>query len=65
MKREYCRDCDCLVENADGEWECDSAMALISDIKWCPETGVPSSTGGDYGPSNPWDAPGMKISDFI
>ena len=19
----------------------------------------------DYGPSNPWDAPGMKISDFI
>lgn len=24
-----------------------------------------SSTSGDYGPSNPWDAPGMKISDFI
>ena len=21
--------------------------------------------GRDYGPSNPWDAPGMKISDFI
>lgn len=21
--------------------------------------------GDDYGPSNPWDAPGMKISDFI
>ena len=20
---------------------------------------------GDYGPSNPWDAPGMSISDFI
>lgn len=19
----------------------------------------------DYGPSNPWDAPGMKVSDFI
>lgn len=19
----------------------------------------------DYGPSNPWDAPGMRISDFI
>ena len=26
---------------------------------------VPSAENGDYGPSNPWDAPGMKISDFI
>ena len=26
---------------------------------------VPSATRGDYSPSNPWDAPGMKISDFI
>ena len=26
---------------------------------------VPSSTNGDYSPSNPWDAPGMKMSDFI
>ena len=25
----------------------------------------PSSTNGDYSPSNPWDAPGMSISDFI
>ena len=25
----------------------------------------PSSTGGDYSPSNPWDAPGMSIRDFI
>jgi len=24
-----------------------------------------SSTGGDYGPSNPWDAPGVSASDFI
>lgn len=24
-----------------------------------------SATNGDYSPSNPWDAPGMKISDFI
>lgn len=28
-------------------------------------TAVPSSTGGDYGPANPWDAPGMSMSDFI
>ena len=25
----------------------------------------PSATAGDYSPSNPWDAPGMSISDFI
>ena len=24
-----------------------------------------SATNGDYGPSNPWDAPGMSIKDFI
>ena len=29
------------------------------------EDDYPSSTRGDYGPSNPWDAPGMSISDFI
>ena len=26
---------------------------------------TPSACGGDYGPSNPWDAPGMSIRDFI
>lgn len=26
---------------------------------------TPSSTAGDYSPSNPWNAPGMSISDFI
>ena len=26
---------------------------------------VPSAENGDYSPSNPWDTPGMKISDFI
>lgn len=26
---------------------------------------VPSSTGGDYSPANPWDALGMSMSDFI
>ena len=24
-----------------------------------------SAASGDYSPSNPWDAPGMKVSDFI
>ena len=26
---------------------------------------VPSAESGDYSPSNPWDAPGMSINDFI
>lgn len=29
------------------------------------ENYTPSSTNRDYSPSNPWDAPGMSISDFI
>jgi hypothetical protein len=24
-----------------------------------------SSTNGDYSPSNPWDAPGMTVEDFL
>ena len=26
---------------------------------------TPSATHGDYGPSHPWDAPGMSMSDFF
>ena len=26
---------------------------------------TPSASNGDYSPSNPWDAPGHRISDFI
>ncbi len=26
---------------------------------------APSSTGSDYSPANPWDAPGMSVSDFV
>lgn len=26
---------------------------------------TPSATNGDYSPSNPWDAPGMSIRDFL
>lgn len=33
---------------------------LHGDYDYCP-----SSTAGDYSPSNPWNAPGMSIRDFI
>lgn len=26
---------------------------------------IPSASARDYGPSNPWDAPGMSVSDFL
>ena len=26
---------------------------------------ISSCTNGDYSPSNPWDAPGMSVRDFI
>ncbi|NCE66413.1 hypothetical protein D1159_18030 [Pseudoflavonifractor sp. 524-17] len=26
---------------------------------------APSSTGGDHSPINPWDVPGMSVSDFM
>lgn len=37
-------------------WECYNDHA---------EEYVPSASNGDYSPSNPWDAPGMSIKDFI
>lgn len=43
------------VEDED-EWE---------EPDWDDEDYIPSAENGDYSPSNPWDAPGMKMSDFI
>lgn len=34
-------------------------------VCWEHDDYCPSATGGDYSPSNPWDAPGMSIRDFI
>ena len=45
-----------IEEDDEDEW---------GEPDWDDEDYVPSSTRGDYSPSNPWDAPGMKISDFI
>ena len=42
------------VSSEDEESECDDEDEY-----------VPSSSRGDYGPGNPWDAPGMSIHDFI
>ena len=65
MRKSFCQDCVCLVEGPNGEWICDEADMEIETLTHCPENFVPSAENGDYGPSNPWDSPGYKISDFI
>ena len=37
----------------------------ISEREDDDEDYTPSAENGDYSPSNPWDAPGMSVSDFI
>lgn len=38
------------------------ASALLDDE---PHNAYRCATARDYGPSNPWDAPGMSVRDFI
>lgn len=37
----------------------------VRDLDDEDEEYVPSAENGDYSPSNPWDAPGMSVNDFI
>ena len=56
-------------------WECaeseeDAIKTAAQCEEWCPEEDEEgddhtSATEGDYGPGNPWDAPGMSYRDFI
>ena len=49
------------------EYEFDIDGIRSEDEEWEDEDDecIPSSTNGDYGPSNPWDAPGCSIDMFI
>ena len=62
----------CLdYEMATSEAECEKAAKDCPKYEegnpdgWGEEEYTPSASAGDYGPSNPWDAPGMSIRDFI
>lgn len=48
--------------NAEGGYDCRNYCGLGVDED---EEYTPSAENGDYSPSNPWDAPGMSIKDFI
>lgn len=59
----YCYGTD-LEEN---EWGDDYITQVHEGnfVDFAREEYIPSAENGDYSPSNPWDAPGMKMSDFI
>ena len=63
-----CCACYEMTESEQGEIECaadcdryeEGTPDCMNDRHY-----TPSATNGDYSPSNPWDAPGMSIKDFI
>lgn len=56
-------------EELQARMEKEAAELADREVEWDPDFQdgryCPSSTAGDYGPGNPWDAPGMSIHDFI
>lgn len=81
VKTEYDGERDSyIVHQVDGEPDVFDGADVVTDDgiqrlypigAWCwiwdevQEEYVPSAENGDYSPSNPWDAPGMSIRDFI
>lgn len=53
---------DCEAESA---WHDDTITIVVDAIVDSEDEYTPSSSAGDYGPGNPWDAPGMSVKDFI
>lgn len=54
---------DITNDCADCAYSCDYHYVNGECIR--REEYVPSAENGDYSPSNPWDAPGLSIKDFI
>ena len=49
------------IDEVDGNTDaCEKFVEFYDDDDY-----TPSATNGDYSPSCPWNAPGMKISDFF
>lgn len=70
--RDFIDECSGDVEKAKRlfyycDWQHPSSAMdeLTDDEEENTDNTAPSSTGGDYSPSNPWDTPGMSVSDFI
>lgn len=55
-----------LIEQGYSEEDAERCADYLFSEEWeSDDDYIPSSENGDYSPSNPWDAPGMSISDFI
>lgn len=54
-----------LAYQIEYELDIDGVRSEDEEFDEDDEDYVPSAENGDYGPSNPWDAPGMSIHDFI
>ena len=60
MDLDWCIDCQMATD-----WKQTAKDCTRYKYKEPEEEYTPSATAGDYSPSNPWDAPGMSIRDFI
>ena len=54
-----------LLPEADEVEEPDQEKVDFDEGEGGDNSTAPSSTGNDYSPAHPWDAPGMSTSDFI
>ena len=54
-----------LAYQIEYEFDIDGVRSEDEEIDEDDEEYIPSAENGDYSPSNPWDAPGMSIHDFI
>lgn len=69
----FVKEADRKIKKYDGTEEnnykpvryCDDWNYYEEELEDDDDEYVRSSSAGDYGPSNPWDAPGMKVSDFL
>lgn len=53
---------NCLAYDCDTwDFEDENGNTVFPDC----DDGYRSAYAGDYSPGNPWDAPGMSVSDFI
>ena len=60
------RRCGGKTERVYGKIEyCDDWWIYRNELNIDHGEYVRSAAAGDYGPSNPWDAPGMSVRDFI
>ena len=62
---EYCLDYEMACSEEEEIETAENCSRYTEETAEDKEEYIPSATAGDYGPGNPWDAPGMSVRDFI